>query len=168
MCAKDRDRRNKNLFIAILLIQLLGLIFTSIPFALYKNACADPGHQLWWSRGQTQQCPWLMPLLRLVFKLLLHSYRRWRAWNKHYLKWFILKTFLSGVWPLPFSLGLLICIQLDLRANNIRPIIRAANTLVLAVLTMLASLAAMLNEAMLFKMTGKGNKQHGPCCVGHR
>ena len=72
MCAKDRDRRNKNLFIAILLIQLLGLIFTSIPFALYKNACADPGHQLWWSRGQTQQCPWLMPLLRLVFKLLLH------------------------------------------------------------------------------------------------
>ena len=68
---------------------------------------------------------------------------------------YILKTFRSGVWPLPFSLGLLICIQLDLRANNIRPIIRAANTLVLAVLTMLASLAAMLNEAMLFKMTGK-------------
>ena len=67
---------------------------------------------------------------------------------------FILKTYLSGVWPLPFSIGLLICIQLDLRANNIRPIIRAANTLILAVLTMLVSLAAMLNEAMLFKMTG--------------
>ena len=66
----------------------------------------------------------------------------------------ILKTFFSGVWPLPFSIGLLICIQLDLQANNIRPIIRAANSLVLAVLTMLASLAAMINEAMLFKMTG--------------
>ena len=71
----------------------------------------------------------------------------------------ILKTLFSGVWPLPFSIGLLICIQLDLKANNIRPLIRAANSLVLAVLTMLASLAAMINEAMLFKMTGNDEKK---------
>ena len=151
MCGtKDRNKRNKNLFISILIIQLLGLIFTSIPFALYKNACADPGHQLWWSRGEVQQCPWLMPLLRLAFKpdpQILIGY------NDHQTS-IILKALFSGVWPLPFSIGLLICIQLDLKANNIRPLIRAANSLVLAVLTMLASLAAMINEAMLFKMTG--------------
>ena len=69
MCAKDRNRRNKNLFIGVLILQLLGIIFTSIPFALYKNSCADPGHQLWWSRGERQQCPWLMPLLRPAFDL---------------------------------------------------------------------------------------------------
>ena len=74
-----------------------------------------------------------------------------------------MKALLSGVWPLPFSIGLLICIQLDLHADNVRPIIRAANSLVLAVLTMLASLAAMINEAMLFKMTEESTRhQNAP------